>query len=100
MSVIAMTFPIIIACAIFRPGALLLVMAIVYCLDFYVLSWAFGSPLFGIPAAVRVSTVSLIWFTTPGWRMSVLPAWVAALYVGTVLAIPVVRRRWLEHQGH
>ena len=95
-----MTFPIIIACAIFRPGALLLVMAIVYCLDFYVLSWAFGSPLFGIHAAVRVSTVSLIWFTMPGWRMSVLPAWVAALYVGTVLAIPVVRRRWLEHQGH
>lgn len=96
MSVIAMTFPIILASAIFLPQALLLVMAIAYCLDFYVMSWAFGTRLFGVHAAVRVVTVSLIWFTVPQWRMSVLPAVVAVMYVGTVLVIPPLRRRWLS----
>jgi hypothetical protein len=100
MSVIAMTFPIIIATAIYMPEALLLVMAIVYCLDFFVMSWAFGSRLFGIHAAIRVITVSLIWFAHPEWRLSVLPAFVALLYVTTVAVIPSLRRRWLlEQQG-
>lgn len=95
MSVIAMMLPIVIGCAIAFPEALLLVMAIAYCLDFYVMSWAFGSPLFGIHAVLRVSSVSMIWFIVPEWRMTVLPAWVAALYIGTVVAIPILRRRWL-----
>lgn len=99
MSVIAMMLPIVIGCAIIYPQALLLIMAIAYCLDFYVMSWAFGSPLFGIHAAIRVSSVTLIWLLMPGWRMLVLPAWVAALYVGTVVAIPILRRRWLMHHS-
>ena len=99
MSVIAMMLPIVIGCAIVHPEALLLVMAIAYCLDFYVMSWAFGSPIFGVHAAVRVASVSLIWFSMPDWRQSVLPAWVAALYIGTVLALPTLRRRWLMRHG-
>lgn len=95
MSVIAMMLPIVIGCAIVYPEALLLVMAIAYCLDFYVMSWAFGSPVFGIHAAVRVGSVSLIWFAAPDWRFSVLPAWVATLYIVTVLALPSLHRRWL-----
>ena len=99
MSVIAMMLPIVIGCAIVYPEALLLVMAIAYCLDFYVMSWAFGSPLFGIHAVVRVASVCLIWLVLPEWRMLVLPAWVAALYVGTVMALPALRRRWLKRHG-
>lgn len=95
-----MTFPIIIATAIYMPDALLLVMAIVYCLDFFVMSWAFGSRLFGIHAAIRVITVSLIWFALPEWRLTIMPAFVALLYIGTVAVIPSLRRRWLlEQQG-
>ncbi|WP_420606895.1 DUF7010 family protein [Novosphingopyxis sp.] len=93
MSVIAMMLPIVVGCAIIFPEALLLVMAIAYCLDFYVMGWAFGSALFGIHAALRVSSVSLLWFAMPEWRMSVLPAWVAALYIATVVTIPILRRR-------
>ncbi len=96
MSVIFMTFPIILATAIFLPEALLLVMAIAYCLDFYVMSWAFGTRLFGVHAAVRVVTVSVVWFAVPQWRMSVLPAVVAAMYLATVVMIPPFRRRWLS----
>lgn len=99
MSVIAMMLPIVIGCAIVYPEALLLVMAIAYCLDFYVMSWAFDSRLFGIHAALRVLSASLIWFVMPEWRMSILPAWVATLYVGTVVAIPILRRRWLIRHG-
>lgn len=98
MSVVAMMAPIVIGCAIVHPEALLLVMAIAYCLDFYVMSWAFGSRVFGVHAAVRVVSVSLIWFAAPEWRVSVLPAWVAALYLATVLVLPVLRRRWLARR--
>ena len=99
MSVIAMTFPIVVACAVFFPEALLLVMAIAYCLDFYVMSWAFGSRIFSVHATVRVVFVSLIWFAMPQWRTSVLPALVTALYLGTVVIIPGLRRQWLKDHG-
>jgi hypothetical protein len=98
MSVIAMTFPIVFACFIYFPEALLLVMAIAYCLDFYVMTWAFDTRLFGIHAALRVILVSLIWFMVPEWRSSVLPGVVAALYVITVAISPTLRRRWLKDQ--
>jgi hypothetical protein len=65
MSVIVMMMPIVVGCAIIYPEALLLAMAIAYCLDFYVMSWAFGTPIFGVHAAIRVSSVSLIWLFMP-----------------------------------
>jgi len=96
MSVIAMTFPIIALCFVYYPDAMLLVMAIAYCLDFYVMSWAFDTRLFGIHAVVRVVLVSLIWFAAPEWRMNVLPGLVAFLYVVTVVVSIPMRRRWLR----
>ena len=99
MSVIAMTFPLVLASFLFAPEALLLVMAIAYCLDFYVMSWAFGTRLFGVHAAVRVVVVSLIWFALPEWRFSLLPGVVALLYLGTVGLIPILRHRWLREAG-
>ncbi len=96
MSVITLSFPIIILAMIYFPEAMILIMAIAYCLDFYVMTWAFGSPLFGIHAAVRVVVVSIIWFTIPDWREIAIPAVVALAYLTTLVLIPILRGRWLD----
>ena len=95
MSVIALTFPIVICSMIYFPEAMILVFAIAYCLDFYVMTWAFGSPLFGIHAAARVVIATVIWFALPDWRKIALPAMVAFAYLATVILIPILRRKWL-----
>jgi hypothetical protein len=95
MSVIAFTFPIVIFSMIYFPEAMILVLAIAYCLDFYVMTWAFGSPLFGIHAAARVVIATVIWFALPDWRKIALPATVAFAYLVTVVLIPILRRKWL-----
>ena len=95
MSLIALTFPIVICAMIYFPGAMILILAIAFCLDFYVMTWAFGSPLFGIHAAARVVLVTVIWFAQPGWRKIVLPATVASAYLATIILIPLLRRKWL-----
>jgi hypothetical protein len=101
MSVIALSMPIVVVLCLVDPEAQILAMAILYCIDFYVMSWAFGSRLFGIHAAVRTVLVTAIWFAAPELRLSLLPLAVAAIYFFTVLAIPVFRRSWLaEHHAH
>ena len=93
MSVIGLSLPIVVMLCLIDPEARILAMAILYCIDFYVMSWAFGSRLFAIHAAVRTVLVSVIWFAAPEWRLSLLPLTVAALYLVTVAAIPLFRRR-------
>lgn len=95
MSVITMTFPLILWAFFFKPELMLLMMAIVYCVDFYVMTWAFDTPLFGVHAAIRTVAVSTIWFAMPDWRFSVLPATVAAFYLATILLNLILRARWL-----
>jgi hypothetical protein len=95
MSVIALSMPIVVMLCIIAPEAQLLAMAILYCIDFYVMSWAFGSKLFGLHAAVRTILVTGIWFAAPELRLTLLPLTVAALYLLTVLAMPGLRRKWL-----
>jgi hypothetical protein len=95
MSVIGLSLPIVLMLCLIDPEAQILAMAILYCIDFYVMSWAFGSRLFGIHAVVRTALVSAIWFAAPEWRLSLLPLAVAALYLVTVVAIPLFRRKWL-----
>ena len=100
MSVISLSMPIVVMLCLIDPEAQILAMAILYCIDFYVMSWAFGSRLFGIHAAVRTVLASVIWFAAPGLRLSLLPLAVAALYLLTVAAIPLLRARWLaEHRS-
>ncbi|MDO8289175.1 MAG: hypothetical protein Q7T44_08155 [Parvibaculum sp.] len=96
MSAIALSFPLVIASFIYFPEAMLLVMAIAYCIDFYVMSWAFGTRIFGIHAAVRVLLASFFWFMFPATREIVIPVIVASCYMATVLLIPPVRRNWLH----
>ncbi len=96
MSVIALSFPIIILTAIYLPSALILVMAILYCLDFYVMSWGFGTKLFGIHSAIRTIIVSVIYFTIPTYRSILIPLFVALLYLSIVILIPILRKKWLK----
>jgi hypothetical protein len=99
MSVIAMTLPLVLSAFIYFPEAMILVMAISYCLDFYLMTWAFGSPLFGLHAALRTLAVTIIWFALPEWRASALPLVVAMAYLVTVVLIPPLRRQWLKEQA-
>ncbi len=96
MSIISLAFPIIIVTAIYLPEALILVMAICYCLDFFVMSWAFGTWLFGAHAAFRTVAVTIIYFSMPSWRLTAMPIIVAFFYLATVILIPVLRKKWLE----
>jgi hypothetical protein len=96
MSIIALSFPIIILTAIYLPSALILVMAILYCLDFYVMSWGFGTKLFGIHSAIRTIVVTIIYFALPNLRIIIIPIFVAFLYLSTVILIPILRKKWLE----
>ena len=96
MSAIALSLPLILASFLYFPEAMLLVMAIAYCIDFYVMSWAFGTRIFGVHAAARVLLVSIVWFILPSLREIIIPGIVAVAYLVTVLLIPMVRRKWLR----
>ena len=98
MSVIAMTFPLVVVAFVYFPEAMVLVMAISYCLDFYVMTWAFGSRVFGLHAALRTLAVTVIWFAWPEWRTSAIPATVALAYLVTVILLPPLHSRWLRNQ--
>jgi hypothetical protein len=99
MSIIALTLPLVLSAFIYFPDAMVLVMAIAYCLDFYLMTWAFGSRLFGLHAAFRTVAVTIIWFALPEWRASAIPLTVAMAYLVTVVLIPPLLRRWLKEQA-
>ncbi|MDR2212012.1 MAG: hypothetical protein LBE21_00080 [Pseudomonadales bacterium] len=100
MGAIGLSFPIVLASFLYFPAALLLVMAILYSVDFPVMSWVFGSKIFWLHAALRTALVTLIWFTLPELRVPLIPITVALAYLLSIIAIPFLRRRWLElHKG-
>lgn len=60
--------------------------------------WAFGDPIFLAHIIVRFAGVTAIWFAMPMHRFSVLPAFVAGVYLLTLLVVPGRRQRWLDAQ--
>ncbi|MFT4731783.1 MAG: hypothetical protein ACI89W_000796 [Gammaproteobacteria bacterium] len=96
MSVVSMSFPIILIVYFNYPDALLLTMSIAYCIDFYVMSWAFGSRMFGIAAGVRVFLSSAVWLFLPEYRDMLIPTIVLLSYSFLVVLIPVKRSIWLK----
>lgn len=96
MSVVTLSLPILIIAAIYNPHIQLLAMAILYSIDFYVMSWAFGSAIFGLHAAARTVLVTIIWIAFPESRLTLIPIVVAAFYLGTVFFLPIARRRWIK----
>lgn len=96
MSVISLSFPILVIAAIYDPHIQLLTMAILYSIDFYVMTWAFGAALFALHAVARTLAVTVIWVAFPMSRLTLIPIVVAGFYFGTVLLLPPLRRRWLS----
>ena len=94
ISVLGMMLPVILIAAFRYPDLMILVMAIAFSLDFFLLSWAFGSRLFGIHAAVRTAVVSFIWLAWPAERTWLIPAAVALAYGTTVVLLPGRLRKW------
>jgi hypothetical protein len=99
MSVILMTLPMVFVAFYRYPEFMVLIMAISFSLDFYLMSWAFGSPLFAIHATIRTVAVTAIWFAYPTLRAWLIPVVVAAAYAVTVVLSPVLRARWLHAQS-
>ena len=94
LSVLGMTLPIVLIAAVQYPELMILVMAIAYSLDFFLMGWAFGSRLFGIHATVRTVVVSVIWVALPDERAWLIPVAVALAYGTTVVLLPRLRRQW------
>jgi hypothetical protein len=97
MSVVSLSFPIFIIAAIYDPHIQLLAMAILLSIDFYVMSWAFGSAVFGLHAVARTVLVTIIWVAFPESRLTLIPLLVAAFYFATVILLPILRRRWIKN---
>ena len=95
MSVVTMSFPILLILFFKYPEGLLLGMAIAYCLDFYVMSWAFGSPIFGVTAAIRVLLVSCFWVLLPDQRMLAIPIIAILSYIAIIVLTLTTRTKWL-----
>lgn len=87
-------FPVILVSLIFYPEAQILMMAIMYCIDFYVFTWVFGSRLFLVAASIRVMGACVIWFFLPEIKLTLLPAFIALTYLGLMVAIPHQRKKW------
>jgi hypothetical protein len=98
MSVLGMMLPVILIAAVQYPEFMILVMAIAYSLDFFLMSWAFGSRIFGVHATLRTAAVSVIWLVWPAERMWLIPVAVALAYGATVVLVPGLRRKWQASQ--
>jgi len=96
MSVISLSLPIIVLLAIYSSEIQLLAMAILYCIDFYVMTWAFGARLIALHAAIRTVLVTGAWVAFPEQRLFFVPVITSAMYAITIVLIPVLRRRALR----
>ena len=99
VGLIYLLFPLIIVFFLYLPEALPLALAICFGASFVVFFWVFGSALFLWHIIIRVVGATIIWFAMPEYRYSLLPAFVAALYLATALVIPAQRRAWLGSHG-
>lgn len=96
MSVIFMTLPLVVIAWAYYPEFMILVLAVSTSLSYYVMSWAFGSPLFILHAVLRTVAVVAAWVAFPGARPWLVPLLVAVAYGITLVLIPVLRGRSLQ----
>ena len=96
MSVISLSFPILLVTEVYDPHIQLLAMAILYSIDFYVMTWAFGTAIFALHASARTVAVTGIWIAYPELRLTLIPIVVALFYIATVILIPLLLRKWLQ----
>jgi hypothetical protein len=99
VSLIGISIPVLIAMVRDYPAGLMLAAGLFFGASFPVFFWAFGDAIFLYHFVVRVVGVVAIWFATPSFRYSVLPAFIATVYLGTALALPRRRAAWLRAQS-
>lgn len=96
VSVIGVLTPLLIVLFRDYPAALPLAAAIFFGASFPVFFWAFGDQVFLWHLIVRVAGTTTIWFSMPNHRYSVLPAFVAVVYLVTAILLPWRRQVWLR----
>lgn len=96
LSLLALTMPVLVMCFVDLPQGLPLAAAVFFGASFPVLFWAFGDALFLVHAVVRVAGATWLWFAFPDGRATAVPAFVAVMYLLTLVAIPLRRRAWLR----
>ncbi len=76
------------------PQLVPLVLAIGMSQHWPVIGWSYGKPaLYSAHAIVRALGATLIWAWLPDHRFTLIPFWVAAVYLATVAAIVIVAKR-------
>lgn len=76
------------------PQLVPLIVAIGMSQHWPIIGWSYGKPgLYGAHAVVRAIGAFLIWNWLPDGRFTLIPFWVAAVYLGTVAAILIAVKR-------
>ncbi len=76
------------------PELVSLIVAVGMSQHWPVIGWSYGKPLlYSAHAVIRALGAAAIWVMLPDGRTTLLPYWVAAVYLGTVAAILIVWRQ-------
>ncbi|HEY5710594.1 MAG TPA: hypothetical protein VIT38_01765 [Allosphingosinicella sp.] len=76
------------------PELVSLIVAIGMSQHWPIIGWSYGKPgLYGAHAVVRAIGTFIIWNWMPDGRLTLIPFWVAAVYLGTVVAILIAVKR-------
>ena len=95
VSLIGLVIPLLIALFRDYPAGLPLVAGVFFGASFPVFFWAFGDALFLWHFIARSAGVIALWFALPDQRFSVLPAFVALVYLATAAVLPRRHGSWL-----
>ncbi|QSE98660.1 DUF7010 family protein [Fulvivirga lutea] len=98
MCVVFFSLPLVVLTAMTEPNSLILVMAVLYCLDFYVMAWSFGTWIFTAHAILRIIIVTLIYMVFPAYIFTIIPFSIAFLYLITIIFSQILRKRWINNQ--
>jgi len=78
----------------YAPELVPLIVAVGMSQHWPVIGWSYGKPLiYSAHAVIRALGAAAIWVWLPDQRLTLLPFWVALVYLGTVAAILMAWRR-------
>ena len=78
----------------YAPELVPLILAVGMSQHWPIIGWSYGKPgIYSAHAIVRALGAMAIWLWIPDGRFTLIPFWVAAVYLGTVAAILVAARR-------
>jgi hypothetical protein len=95
-SLMGLLLPLVIICFLYLPQALPLAAAICFGASFPVFFWAFGDHIFLSHIIIGVAGAAVLWVALPSGRFSLLPAFVAVMYLVTAILLPGRRAAWLR----